>query len=413
MDRGHFQKLVAESLPRLVDLARRLVRCPSENPPGDTGPLAALIERELDGVSCTRVVARAPAVNLVARVAMGRPGRRLVLNGHLDTFPAGPAEAWTTPPFGGEVRDGKLYGRGAADMKAGLAGGIMTALLLGAARPALAGELVLALVGDEETGGRWGTQHLLAEMPEARGDAMLSADAGSPEVVRFGEKGQMWIEVHAAGKAAHGAHVHLGTNAIDRLTASLAAVKSLEATPAPVPAPVLTAIEAARPISEPVSGDGEAAVLRRLTVNVGTIAGGQAVNLVPDSAVARCDLRFPPGLSVADVERAVHARLGGLPGISWRVLSATEPNVTAPDHELVELVRRNAETVLRRPVAVNMRVGFSDARFYRQAGVPAVVYGPIPYGMGGVDEHVTLADLEAVFRVHALTAFDYLARSGR
>jgi acetylornithine deacetylase/succinyl-diaminopimelate desuccinylase-like protein len=411
MDRARFLARVEALRPEAIELARRLVRCPSENPPGDTGPLADLIERELSDLFCTRVTAQPPAVNLIARLAMARPGRRLVVNGHLDTFPAGARAGWTVDPFGGEVRDGRLYGRGASDMKVGLAAAILTARLLGEARDALAGELVLALVGDEETGGRWGTQYLLANHPETRGDAMLSGDAGSPDVLRFGEKGQMWLEVAAAGKAAHGAHVHLGANAIERLMTALGRLKTLEDLPAPIPEAVRAAVRAAQPISEAVSGAGEAAVLQRVTVNIGTVSGGQAVNLVADSAVARCDLRFPPGFSIADIEQAIAARLAGLAGISWRVLSAAEPNVTDPGHELVRVAQANAAAVLGRPVAVNMRVGFSDARFYRHAGVPAAVYGPTPHGMGGPDEYVTLADLDAVFRVHALTAYDYLAHA--
>jgi len=172
----------------------------------------------------------------------------------------------------------------------------------------------------------------------------------------------------------------------------------------PMPAAIRAAISAARSISEAVSGAGESEVLQRVTVNIGTVAGGQAVNLVPDRAAARCDLRFPPGLSVANIEQAFVERLTNLEGVAWRVLSATAPNVTDPGHELVALAQGNAAAVLGRSVAANMRVGFSDARFYRHAGIPAVVFGPTPHGMGGPDEQVTLADLDAVVKVHALIA---------
>jgi len=144
-----------------------------------------------------------------------------VLNGHLDSFPAGDRTAWSLDPFGGIVRNGRLYGRGAADMKAGLAAGIATSLLLARYRDLLAGELVLVLVADEETGGRFGTQYLLANDPDAIGDAMINGDAGSPEVLRFGEKGQLRIAVTATGRSSHGAHTHLGDNAIERLLAAL------------------------------------------------------------------------------------------------------------------------------------------------------------------------------------------------
>ncbi|MGE3680002.1 MAG: M20/M25/M40 family metallo-hydrolase, partial [Burkholderiales bacterium] len=174
---------IAQSHAELEALCAELVSTPSENPPGDTHALAARVEAFLaaiPGMEVRRVIGREPAVNLIARLAGGRPGRRLLFNGHLDTFPAGDAAAWTGSPFSARIDSGRLYGRGACDMKAGLAAALMAAKLLAADRALLAGELVLTFVSDEETGGTWGTQYVLANVPEARGDAMISADAGSP-----------------------------------------------------------------------------------------------------------------------------------------------------------------------------------------------------------------------------------------
>src|SRR5579859_2374426 len=210
--RQRFEAEVRERLDSVVELCAELIRVPSENPPGDTGGIAALIETKLSAnpaIALRRVIAKQPAVNLIAKLSGGRLGRRLIINGHLDTFPIGNRAGWTVDPFGGLVRDGRLYGRGAADMKAGLAVAISTALLLAEHRDAFAGELVLTLVGDEETGGEWGTRYLLGHEPDALGDAMINGDAGSPDVLRFGEKGQLWIELEARGKSHHGAHVHL------------------------------------------------------------------------------------------------------------------------------------------------------------------------------------------------------------
>src|SRR5579872_3445502 len=303
-ERHGFEADVRRSFDAVARLCAELIRIPSENPPGDTAALAALVEKILSavpGIEMRRVVAQEPAVNLVARIAGAQPGRRLVMNGHLDTFPAGNRSAWTVDPFGGLIRDGRIYGRGAADMKAGLAAAVTTALLMARHSGAFAGEVILALVGDEETGGRWGTQHLLANVPDAIGDAMISGDAGSPEVLRFGEKGQLWIELEARGKSHHGAHVHLGENAIERLMAALTRLTGLRHFHCPVPDAIRAAILAASPRSELVSGLGETEALQRVTVNIGTIEGGSSVNLIPDRASARADIRFPPGLAVADV----------------------------------------------------------------------------------------------------------------
>jgi acetylornithine deacetylase/succinyl-diaminopimelate desuccinylase-like protein len=411
-ERQRFEAAVRASFDSAIELCAALIRVPSENPPGDTGALAALIEAKLavePTIEVRRVVAKPPAVNLVARLAGARPGRRLVINGHLDTFPVGNSSGWTVDPFGGAIRDGRLYGRGAADMKAGLAAGITTALLIAKHRSALAGELVLALVGDEETGGRWGTQYLLANEPDTVGDAMINGDAGSPEVLRFGEKGQLWIEIEARGRSHHGAHVHLGENAIERLMEALTRLAALRDFPCPIPDPIREAIRAAGPRSELVSGTGETDALQRITVNIGTIAGGSSVNLIPDRASARADIRFPPGLAVEQVLAEIRNLLSGLRDVDVRELSSSEPNWTDPAHEIVRRTMATAAAYLGRAPACNMRLGFSDSRFYRYKGIPSVVYGPVPHGMGGPDEHVTIADLKAVCYVHAMTAFDFLA----
>jgi acetylornithine deacetylase/succinyl-diaminopimelate desuccinylase-like protein len=98
-----------------------------------------------------------------------------------------------------------------------------------------------------------------------------------------------------------------------------------------------------------------------------------------------------------------------MPGLTWRVLRRFEPNHTDPNHEIVQRAKQVAEEVLGDSCAVNMRVGGSDARLFRMAGLPTLVYGPTPHNMGGADEYVEIAELVAVARVHALTALDFLS----
>jgi acetylornithine deacetylase/succinyl-diaminopimelate desuccinylase-like protein len=313
-------------------------------------------------------------------------------------------------PLGGELRDGRLYGRGTADMKGGIAASLFTLSLLARHRALWRGEAVLTLAGDEESMGPLGTKWLMDHVPHATGDAVIIGDAGSPRVLRFGEKGFLWIELEAQGKAAHGAHVHLGVNAVDRLRAALDAVCILRSLRPEAPAGVTAAIAAAKPISEPLCGEGEAEVLGSVTVNIGRIEGGTSPNLVPASARAAADIRLSVGVPCAMAEAALKAALDPLPGITWRVLRRFEPNHTDPSHELVRLAHRAAEEVLGPgSVAVNMRVGGSDARWFRMAGLPTIVYGPTPFNMGGADEYVQVEELEAVARVHALTALDFLS----
>jgi succinyl-diaminopimelate desuccinylase len=398
----------------LVAAARRFVAAASPNPPGDVTEAAAVAHELLaaiDGVTIRRFESAPGIVNLVAAIASGRPGRRLIFNGHLDTFPLGEDLGWTVPPLGGTLRDGRLYGRGVSDMKGGIAASLLAARVLAAHREHWSGEIVITLAGDEETMGALGTRWLLENVPEAKGDAMICGDVGSPLVVRFGEKGLVWIEIDAEGQPAHGAHVHRGVNAIDRLRAALDALKRLEALPVAASPEVTRAIAEAAGISEPLSGAGEADTLQRLTVNIGTIAGGVSPNLVPARANAAADIRIPVGITLEAVEDALHRELDGIAGVSWRITRKYPPSVTLPDHEIVRATITAATAVLGRAPVANMRVGASDARLYRMFGVPSVVYGCTPFGMGGADEHVLVDELVAVAQVHALAALRFLGNN--
>jgi succinyl-diaminopimelate desuccinylase len=404
--------MISGSTDRLIEMSRQLIKAASPNPPGDVTQAAEVAERLLlaiPGMQVERVTTAPGIVNLIGRVAATRPGRRLVFNGHLDTFPIGEDLGWTVPPLGGTVKDGLLFGRGVSDMKGGIAASLLAVQALSAHRDAWAGAIVVTLAGDEETMGSLGTRHLLEHFPHARGDAMISGDVGSPMVVRFGEKGLLWVEIDAEGSPAHGAHVHKGVNAIDRLRAALDILKQLETLEPDEPPMVAAAILAAKPISEPLSGDGEASVLRKVTVNIGTIEGGVSPNLVPTRAVAKADIRLPVGLTTTGVEALLRERLAAIPGVQLRVVQKYEPRFTDPSHEIVETVVQSAERILGRKPATNMRVGASDARLYRMFDVPSVVFGPTPYNMGGPDEHVHIDELTDVAKVHALAALRFLS----
>jgi succinyl-diaminopimelate desuccinylase len=403
---------VGERREELVENTRRLIAAASPNPPGDVTAVSTVAEELLRSIPAARVEVHesSPGIrNLVAVVDSGCPGHRLCFNGHLDTFPIGEDLGWTVPPLGGVVADGRLYGRGVSDMKGGIAASVMAAAALAKYRDAWSGQIVVTLAGDEETMGSLGSRWLLEHVRDARADAMLSGDVGSPLVVRFGEKGLVWVNIEASGKPAHGAHVQKGVNAIDRLRAALDELKSLERLPVDAPPAVTAAIAAASRVSEELSGEGESDTLQRVTVNIGIVAGGTSPNLIPASARAQVDIRLPMGVTTDSVEEQLSLRLGSLDGVSWEIANRWEPSYTPPDHEIVRRTLQAASEILgRRPMA-SMRVGASDARIYRMFGIPSAVFGCTPFNMGGPDEHVLIDELVAVAQVHALTGLDFLS----
>jgi succinyl-diaminopimelate desuccinylase len=405
---------VRASRNRLVDITQELVRVASENPPGDTQAVAEVAATLLaaPGIDVEIVPSEKPIVNVFARIRGKGTGRRLVYNGHLDTYPIGDASQWSMDPLGAIVNDGRLYGRGAVDMKGGIACSILAALLLAEMQDAWMGEVVVTLAGDEESMGPLGTQFLLEKFPEARGDAMITGDAGSPDVLRFGEKGMIWLDMEAHGKAAHGAHVHLGVNAIDRLMSALADVFKLRDLPVPLPADVAQAIENASAVSEAISGNGESETLRRVTVNCGVFHGGTLRNIMPSAASATLDIRLPAGITVTEIERQLAEIVGRHEGIRYRIGRRFDPLWSDPRHEIVARLQRAGQEVLGRMPVANYRVGGSDARLYRQLNVPSYVCGLTPYNMGAPDEYVDLDELYAVAYMHTLAGFDYLAARG-
>lgn len=395
----------------LAALTARLVAIDSQTPPSDT---AAMVEAVLDRVSAIeglmieRWPGEAPVDNVVIRLRGARPGKRVILSGHLDTYPIGETRTWTMPPLGGIIRDGRLYGRGAADMKGGIAAALRVLEIMAATREEWCGELVVALAGDEESMGEQGTQVLIDNSPACRDGLVIVPDVGSPGIVRCGEKGMVWLRLTAHGKAAHGAHVHRGANAIDRLCEALAILKRLEELRTPPDHPAVAAMEAAFALSEPIGGKGEMDVMRRVTVNIGRVEGGTSPNLVPSEAMAEIDIRVPLGISVETVEEAISEMLGGDDLVSIKVLRRYDASWTPATHGLVEAAVAVAAEILGSPAVANMRVGASDARLWRRSGLPTIVVGLTPHNLGGPDEYLQVAELPRLAAILALTVHDCL-----
>src|SRR5271170_4346118 len=257
----------------LIDFLRGFIRCASPNPPGDTRAAAAHISQLLDarGVSYRVIAPNAVMPNLIASFDTGRPGRHLALNGHIDVFPVGDGAGWTRDPWGGELVDGKIYGRGACDMKCGTTASIFTFLYLGEIKDALHGKLTLSAVSDEETFGPWGARYLAEHHPEVFGDTCLNGEPSSPWTLRFGEKGPLWLEFTVRTKGAHGAYTHASKSATAIAAKVIGALEILEDIPAPEASNLAAALDQAAAVSDRAQGVGASQITRRVTVNPGVV----------------------------------------------------------------------------------------------------------------------------------------------
>lgn len=407
--RDEILKRIDERHDDWLALLSELVRRPSENPPGDTRAAADCLADYLRraGHAPEIVEPRPGMVNVVAATDRGA-GRSMILNGHLDTFPVGDRSGWERDPFSGEVADGKVFGRGVADMKAGLAASLIAFCLVSELRDAWKGRLTFAAVADEETMGLWGANYLVDHHPKLHADAVLIGEPSTPSTVRFGEKGMVWFTLIARGQMAHSAYPHHGWNAVFELAEALAELRGMEAMPWTVPKEFLDRIDEARAPTTALLGNGTTDILSSVTVNAGVIAGGTKINLIADHCRAEIDVRVPPGVSTAEILRVVGRIVRGRRGMSYELIQRSEPNWTSPGHEFLQTVRATATAVRGEAPYFNISGPATDSRVFRRAGMPVAVFGPTPYFLGGSNEHVTVRDYLDVIRVHALSALAFL-----
>ncbi len=378
----------------VLDLLTKLVKIPSVNPPGDEEPVADLIAGMLKdlGLSVKRVVTDQGRHNVIARLAGSEGSPTLLFNGHTDVLPAGPG--WKIDPFGAEVIDGKLHGRGSVDMKAGLTAMIMAAEAMVRNRVPLKGDLVLTAVSDEVGGGYQGTGYLVKH-GEIQADMAVVGEPTGREI-RVAHRGVNWMEIRALGKSAHGGRPHLGVNAISKMAHF---IQMLENELLPV-------------ISKKTHW-----ILPSPTINIGRIEGGSKVNMVAGECRIELDRRTIPGESPDEVMAEFQAILEkaqrelGIPMEISRFM-IVEPTEISPEARIVQECKKAYQQVLGEEAGIGCTAGFEDAHFLiNDANIPTAMFGPYwskidptkPFftTSGTPEEHVEIESVVNATRIYA------------
>ncbi len=184
----------------IISFLRGLIAAKSPNPPGDTREAASYVGKFLDerGIRYWTVGPDAEKPNIVSNVKFGKPGRNLVMNGHIDVFPVGDGAGWNHPPWDGALVDGRIYGRGACDMKAGTTASIYAYAVLNELGEELSGSATLTVVSDEESGGRLGSGWLVENVPEVKGDCCHKRGAEQPVYAPLRREGNTLATSHSS-----------------------------------------------------------------------------------------------------------------------------------------------------------------------------------------------------------------------
>lgn len=352
----------------LAELLSDLIRAASPDPPGDERRIVRVLAKHMGRLGLEPEIEEFAAnrFNLLARVrgTGSRPG--LVFSAHMDTLPPG-AGPWTHPPYSGHDDGARIHGRGACDMKSGLAAMVAAAASVRDRGTSLQGDLLLAFTGGESS-NCLGARRLAETRALAGCGALLVSEPSSLDVL-IAEKGALWLRASAEGVAGH---VSAGPGA--GRSAILAMIEALPRLQGLVP-------------------DGDHPLLGAATLNVGRIEGGSAINLIPDRCAAELDFRLLPTHDPDAIERRVAQALG--PGFTVERLDFKPAVATPADHPFVALCLE--ETAAARSVALAPKgvAYFSDACVLSPAfDLPMVIVGPGKLGgSGATDESVAIDDL--------------------
>lgn len=376
----------------LVDLCGQLVAAESTNPPGRTAEVAEVVRAYLAShqVPTETVSADDEAPNVVGRIEAGAGGRHVIFNAHMDTMEAGDEKAWTVPILRLTRRDGRLYGLGMGNMKGALAAMCLATALLHRHRSAWNGRLSMTAVSDEVMFGERGTVLLLRARPQLAGDFLISGEGPGFMHFAVAEKGLLWLDVKARSNGGHASRALRGETAVMRLSAFLARIDAMNETYATLPSE-LTGV---------TGGEGNLGL--RLSLNAGTLAAGTVRSQVATRARAEIDIRLPPGISAQDCETLLRQQADD--DIRIDVIKAWDANWTALDNPLVVELAAAAAAVRGEKPQFVVRLPGSDARRWRELGVPAACYGPQPTLSAGVDDYANEQDVVDCAKIYALTA---------
>ncbi len=364
----------------LIDLTTRLVQIPTENPPGNEKGAAQFLKPLLSkmGFKIKTVLSPRGRWNLIAEKRWGKGGRTLLFNGHLDVVPAGEPSQWKYPPFQGKLSKGRIYGRGASDMKSGIGSFIHA--------------LSMILVSDEESHGHQG-MGFLTQRGGIQGDAALVGEPTDLHPV-IAHKGALWLRISTLGKSAHSAKPHLGVNAIEKMMKLMDRLNSIP-------------LEREHPL------------LGKPTLSIGTIRGGTKINVVPARCEIEVDRRMLPGEKKEEILGEMKKFLDLIQSkdspFQYRMeeIDFAEPSEVDPEEEIVNIGVETIHKVMgKRAPLRGAFSGFTDSRFYiNQCHIPTLIFGPGDTSqIHTTDESVEVEALIQAAHIYALILINYLLK---
>ena len=371
---------------RIARLTQKLIQAPSENPPGNEYEVAMLVKKELKdmGLDVSIYEYKRNRPNIIATLK-GKTGKTLLLNTHIDTVPAG--TGWKHPPFEGKIINNKIYGRGASDCKGNTASCIEAIRSLVETNTKLNGTLVFAATVDEEMGSKEGLK-ILIKKRILKPDAALIVDSDNFHI-DIAQKGLIHFRITIRGKKAHGAYPHLGINAITRSSEIITKLSSMKLSHTPN------------------------TLLNPPTINVGTIKGGEKVNMVPDICEFGVDIRFLYGMSADRIISSVKAIIETVTrNYEISIDDIIDPVRIDKEDYLVKCLYESTESVRKKAQYAGSE-GATMVALFSDINIPAIATGfGIKECMHATDEYALVDYLTDGAKIIEKTIKKYLGEEG-
>jgi succinyl-diaminopimelate desuccinylase len=416
-DKESLVQWIEEHQAEMIDFLKKIVQVPSDNPAGDCYPIAAFLHHQLQELGFVDVsllevdeeevkaAGMISLANVLSSTEFGNgAGTNIVLNAHGDVVP--PGLGWSVDPYGGEIINGKMYGRGVAVSKSDIAAYSYAVLAIKLAKIShpLHGKVDLAFTFDEETGGELGPKRLLDQGNISPDQAIA---AGFTYSAVNAHNGCLHFEVKTTGKSAHAALPHTGIDALEATTKILNGLYEYRQT--------LAANKSSVPgIDHP-------------TLVVGLISGGINTNVVPDECTIRVDRRLIPGedgdQAEADFRKVVEESVRTTQGIKLeirKILHAESFGPVPEDSPLISALSTNWRSIMKGKgdLAINGVPIYADARHFYEKGIPTIMFGVGPKLLEEAnghraDENIRIDDLVDATKIIACTLYDLLAGGKR
>ncbi len=414
IDRDKLMQMAKDREAELIKLTSDLIKINSENPTGSQREVIDFVKEylKLSGIDHEEIKINDDFPCVLAYMG-NDDGPSIILNGHVDVVPVGDLSKWNYDPFSGEVTDKLILGRGTSDMKAGVAGILFAMRLLKESGVALKGNIRLHIVSDEETGGQFGTKWLCKEGYADKADACIVAEPTSNYTIEIGQKGSNELILKAHGISAHGSlGNYKGDNAIIKMSKVLKNIGMLHEVRGKFGDEQEEALRNSKYIAaNKLQTPGIENVIDHVTASVGTITGGTKLNMVPDYCEVHVDIRLPAGVDIKEVEEKIEQMIekSDVEGMDYEIDWKYYGNHTSIDAPIVQAIKKNAEKVWGIEVLPAYQWASSDAKFYRDLGIPTLQYGPAnTEGIHSYNENVDIEDVLNANKIYLLSLCDLL-----